>query len=679
MGMFDDLIPAGKSPSGMFDDLIPKAAPNAGRSRFDEVGAGEAALRGAGQGLTFNFGDELTGARAASGITSGNPLAQAVAPIVGAGRLGYEALAGEGDATKRYQEAVERERELTRAAKEQQPGAYTAGEIGGAVAIPAGGLLRAPTLFGRALRGAGVGAGFGALSGAGEGETLPDRAVKGATGGAVGAGVGAIAPPLVEGAVKLGSVAISKPANFMRSVINPQGTADRAVGRAFIESARADPQAVNRLTAADLGQGGPGVVMDVLGEPGRRLAKSASNISGEARHVLDDTLNPRFEEQVPRLAGWLRSTFHYPDVHAQEEAIKATAKTVNNPNYARARRDGIGGIWDQELAEISQAPPVQDAVKAAIKQTQTKSAPDVSQGLAAVTARWHSPKGGPTLEFWDLVKRQLDQEINVAKRAGRNEDVADLTSVKNTIVGKLDAAVPSYAMARQGAAYFFGAENALEAGQKYVTETFANPGTRRALAEMSPTERQLFQDGFVSRYIEVLSKIPDRANMVRRIHNNPADREKFTIVLGPQRANELEAMLRVENIMQQGLQAVQGNSTTAAQLLGAGLAGATGGGFLGFDPTASGVALAFATAGKKGIDQRVANRVAELLTSNDPAVLRRGAQMFASNKRLMDVLRSLDSGAAKVGGQQARLPAITAQSANRAEDDDPTVPRPVGQ
>ena len=158
--------------------------------------------------------------------------------------------------------------------------------------------------------------------------------------------------------------------------------------------------------------------------------------------------------------------------------------------------------------------------------------------------------------------------------------------------------------------------------------------------------------------------------------------EKIQIALGPQRAGELEAMLRVENIMQQGLRGVQGNSTTAAQIATLGLAGAAGGGAIGWDPTtagASGLGLALATAGKKGLDQRVANRIAQILTSNDPAVLRRGAQMFANNQRLMNVLRTLDSGAIRVGAQQIRFPIPQAAGIGRAEDEQPSVPGGIGQ
>ncbi len=52
--------------------------------------------------------------------------------------------------------------------------------------------------------------------------------------------------------------------------------------------------------------------------------------------------------------------------------------------------------------------------------------------------------------------------------------------------------------------------------------------------------------------------------------------EQIQIALGPQRATELESMLRVENVMNMARGAVQGNSTTARQLFEMGLAGGAG-------------------------------------------------------------------------------------------------------
>jgi hypothetical protein len=94
-------------------------------------------------------------------------------------------------------------------------------------------------------------------------------------------------------------------------------------------------------------------------------------------------------------------------------------------------------------------------------------------------------------------------------------------------------------------------------------QNFQNTAVRQQLGKMSPTERQLFQDGFVSRFIETLNKVGDRRSILNQIGDNPAAREKLNIVLGPQKATQLEAGMRAEGVMDLARKAVQGNSTTA--------------------------------------------------------------------------------------------------------------------
>ena len=655
---------------------------------------GTAALEGFLSGASANFRDEIYGASKASGLP--DILGGFRAPV-GAARLAYESFTGQpGEASKTYEEAVAEKRGQQKQAQEQFPGTYLAGNIGGALAMPAGIAVRGATLPVRMAQGAGVGAAYGALSGAGEGTNLPERGIGAASGGLIGGALGGISVPVVEaGARGLGAV-LAKPIETIRAGLNPAGAAERAIGRAAVEAQRADPGAINRLAPHELTGGGPEMVLDTLGQPGRNLARSARNISGEAADTLGIALNPRVNDQVPRVSGWMQATFHYPDAAAQARAIRQTAETVNTPAYARAMQDGAHGVWSQELQRIAGAPAIQQAARDAMPSLANRgisegfAAPrqmplqfDRQTGLASPSVLPNGNQRIPDLRFWDQVKRGLDREIGKYEAQGQSgaSKVDELTRLRTRLVDELDGLVPSYQTARAGAAHFFDAGDALQAGQNFVGRNFDNAETRRVLAGMNANERQLFQDGFVSRYVEMLRNLPDRADVTRAIYNSPNAREKIVIALGPQRARELEAMLRVENIMQQGLHAVQGNSTTAAQIIGAGLAGAGGGGLLGYDPSVSGLASALALAGKKGIDNRVATHIARMLTSHDPAVLANGARAVARNGNLMEILRTIDNGAARVSAQQgvARIPAGQSMGIGRANEEQPSVPGPIGQ
>jgi hypothetical protein len=645
-------------------------------------GAVDAGARGVAQGFTANFGDEIRGLVEASGANPDEPAS--VYKLI-SGALKY--WGGDADAKKAYETAVARERELTKAAEEQHPYVSLAGNVAGAVALPVGAAAGAATLPGRMAAGAGVGAALGGAAGAGEGSGAVDRISRGATGAAIGGALGGVAPAAIEGAIRGGRALAEPIANTYRGIRNVDDEAARRVVTSIQRDTGADPAAAARLTpgefAASAQSGGPATIMDIGGDTTRALARSAANTSPEGRAALGRTINDRFEGQTDRVTGWLRNTFHFPDAEAQSAALNQVSRTVNKPAYARAYHEGRAGVWDAELSELSQAPIVQDAVAAALKQAQNKSA---SGPLTQATLDRWSNGGKPTLEFWDLVKRQIDQEINVAKRAGKTEDVGTLTEVKNVIVSKLDAAVPSYSLARSGAAHFFGAQDALEAGQKFVSSGMSSADARRALAKMSPQERQLFQDGFVSEFIGTLEKVGDRRSILNKIAESPAAREKLNIALGRQRAEELEAGLRVEGIMDLARNAVQGNSTTARQLAELGLAGGaygfSGGGINPFtDPSAVlNAALVYGAArGRNVVNERLSRRVAEMLVSNDPQLLLRGIRTVARNQTLFNSLRSADRGLAKVGGNQAPVaPALQAAGVGRAEDQ-PDVPRPPGQ
>ena len=652
----------------------------------NDRGIVDATARGAAQGLTANFGDEIRGLVEASGANPDDP-ASVYSLLSGA--LKY--WSGDQEAKKRYEEAVARERGLNKAAETQHPYASTLGQIGGAVAVPIGAMGQAATLPGRIAAGAGVGAAFGGASGAGEGEGAIDRTSRAIVGAGVGGALGGAAPVAIEGIVRGARAAATPIANAVRGIRDVDSEAARRVVGAIQRDQGIDPGAASRLPpgefAASVRGGGPAAIMDIGGETTRALARSAANTSPEGRAVLGRAINDRYEGQADRVTGWLRNAFHFPDARAQQDALEQAARNANRPAYARAYQDGAGGLWDDALDQISQAPVVQDAIR---KATVTGANDAARRGFTPVrnpfvmnrqTGRMelradaNGTTAIPSLQFWDIVKRNLD---GVGTR-----DAQDFARV---LRDHLDTLVPSYQQARAGAAHFFGARDALEAGQNFVTAKMANADARRALAQMTPTERQLFQDGFVSRFIETLNEIGDRRSVLNKIASSPAARDKLNIALGRDRARELEAGLRVEGIMDLARNAVQGNSTTARQLAELGLAGgtygiSTGGNILSPNPTAlMNAAIVYGAArGKNAINERLARRVAEMLVSNDPRILLQGIRTITRNENLFNSLRIVDRGLARVGGEQSSgVPALQAAGIGRA-DNQPDVPRPPSQ
>lgn len=702
MPVFELQHPDGKTYEVDAPDMQAAAA---GMAEHRTSSATDAFGRGMMKGATFNFYDELTGLAKAGGLAEGDPdVAHAIKSLaVGS----YKKLRGDEDAQKNYDEQVARTRASSKQMQAEHPAATMAGEVTGAAALPVGGMLRAGTMPARMLRGAGLGAVTGAAAGAGEGEDPADRATRAGMGAVTGGAVGAVAPPVVEGLVQ-GARAVAAPVvNAVRGAFRPGDEAARRVVGAIERDITNDPAAAQRLTPQEFNAsrlqpgGGPATVMDMGGETTRALARSAANTSPEGRQTINTAIDQRFEGQTGRVSDWLRQTFHYPDAQAQQQAIEQTARTVNRAAYARAHRDpGAQAMWDEGFEQLMQAPVVQDAARGA---TRTGANQAATQGFTPVRNPFEFHDTGsltprytqriddqgrtilPNLGFWDHVKRNLDDQISKLQRSGENSAARDAQQLRTALVSHLDELVPTYQEARAGAAHFFGAENALEAGQNFVgaSSRYGIPAARDAMARMSAQERQLFQDGYVSRLVEKIEATGDRRNVVNQVMTSPAARAEIRLALGPGRSTELEAQLRVEGIMDLARRAVQGNSTTARQLAELGLAG--GGGALGIhggvtqDPREMTVAalMGALAMGGRHIDQRVARRVAEMLVSDDPGVLRRGVQVIARNNQFLNALRSADQRLARIGGQQStNIPVLQTRGSGRGDEQQPNVPRP---
>jgi len=604
-----------------------------------EVGGWHSALQGAGDSAALGFGDEIGAAMdlPVSSLFSGN---------VG----------------KAYDINLARRRQLLEQARTQQPGATLAGEIGGALLAPGLGVGTAAKGAGlgtRLLYGAGTGATQGALYGAGSGETLPERAAGAATGTIVGAGLGAAAPVAVRGAQAVGrgirdagSRVIAQP---FRGVVNPAKEAQRRIGLAH-RADRAVPQ--ERLTPADKvaarAAGQPILNVDRGGTATRALAESAANTSTAGRAALETALEPRAATTGARVTDFVQGLVGgRTSDEARQQLIKA-AEATNTPAYRVAfTRPAAQNVWDNELEILAGDPLVQSAIRQAAVTGRHEAA---MAGAGPIKSPFKiDPKTGgmtldpnvkPTLRFWDQVKKNLD-------RVGTRETRASAKVLRE----HLDTIVPEYNTARSGAFQFFKADNALEAGDEFVMSTLGNDVAKRELAKMTSAQRRLFEEGFSDRFVREVREKVDRPNLLNQTFlKSPAAKERIEMVLGKQRARELETFLRVEEYMNKAIGTIKGKSTTARQIAELGLAGGTAGAYGSYtgDWKSAGLLLsgALLRAGGQRIDKRVAQHVAEMLASSDPAVRTKGIKLVAKNDRFLDALRHLDTPVAKAAAQQ---------------------------
>jgi hypothetical protein len=291
------------------------------------------------------------------------------------------------------------------------------------------------------------------------------------------------------------------------------------------------------------------------------------------------------------------------------------------------------------------------------------------------------------LQFWDYVKRGIDDQIGPALRSGEKDKAAGLIQLKQKLLGELDTAAPSYAAARKTAFDAFGANNALEAGENFtrMAPTAKTADMKAALAQMTPAQQDIFGRGMASQMAQTALNANARRNVIG-MFNSPEMRERLQLGMGAQRANQVEAFLRNESLMDMARTAVGGNSTTLRQTsdalknsyMGALARGATGpvaGGVAGgaesyrrngLDPVAiakgvgygaaTGAALRYGAGRNSAIMEEIANQ----LTSRDPAVVSQATNRIAKSPALMNMLRQAEIGmassSARIGADQRPNP-----------------------
>lgn len=691
MGIFDDLVPGAPTdapgapdktlrltvspsnmtpaPGGHFDDLVPDIAmPRRGSAPSRPVeaapGAGAAAALGAGSGATANFLDELHGV--GSAIDAQPDWLGRFAPPVGIARLIAEGVSGSpGETTKAYQAGRDKVRQAIEAAQAEHPAAYRAGEVGGALAtLPLTGELNVARGMGigaRTARASATGAAYGGVSGAGEGEGAADTLAQGAKGAVVGAGAGLVAAPVIAGIANAGG----RVAQVVRGVVNPEAEAARRVGTALGTDSPgvAQPMAAAAHVIERGNTGGvPLVLADTGGETTRALARSSANTSPEGRQALQEATGPRFQNEADRFEQTIgnltgRGT---PDAVIARDQLEALARQQNRPAYARAYAAGDRPVISPELERLMGHPDVEDAMRSAVRNGKGYA---INEGHGGFNSRVEVTPDGrvnfgsgasgvptyPNVQYWDYVQRELSNAEGKAVRSGANTEATRIGGARRALNAELDNIVPQFGDARRGAATFFGADNALEAGQNFVRSTMENTEARQAMARMSPAERQLFSQGFASDLVKSVREVPmaDRATLISKAFlNSPASRERMEIALGPDGARRIETFLRLERMMDQTRFAVAGNSTTVRQLAEAGLAGGVGGGLMTGDMTGIGpgaIVGAIVRHGAGRINGNVATQVGRLLSSNDPDAIRQAAQLAVRNPALLDTIRRADA------------------------------------
>lgn len=606
-----------------------------------------------------------------NGISASVPFLQNITDAMGGGMA--QLLGGN------YGEYVNRQKQLRDSFASAAPVARVAGELGGTIAgmnaigatkLGAEALGMTGNLLPRATNSALSSAGYSMADSISRGETGTDVLANGAIGGLAGGII-----PFAGAGLRAAGRGLRD--NFLRPIAtlaNRENEVTKRLGGAILQD-QASGAVMDQATEAVAKRAGADVLnADKFGSAIRTLARTASNVSPEADNIFKDTTQNRFYTQGNRAVNFIRSLMGgaTDDLALQDQlrtAARATNKTAYDAAYAapNARRivsPRIGSLMaaDEFKAAMAKAEKTA-ATDAALSGRKAVRNPFVFDADGNVTGYRKFADGStaePSLEYWDIVQRELRKGGEAAMRSGGPEAARPYIQLRNELLKVLDSAVPQFKQARIGAAGFFGAEDAIEAGRKAVASTKQTAEIGRAVAAMTPAEKDAFAVGFSSEIIDAINATRDRVNVITTMFGSESARQRIAIALGPQRARELEAYVKMEQILDMLRTATQGNSTTAKQLIQAGLmgGGAGGMGYLasGGDLTTGFSAASIAILGRRGmqllgksVDDQVMKRVAEILASSDPALLQRAIQNASLSKQHMEaidaIMRGLAAGA----------------------------------
>lgn len=550
--------------TGQMEDMRSPINPN-----IPHIGGAKttAAALGGLQGLGFGFGDEAVAGASSIGQPPGT-----------------------------YDYNLARMREAERRAQNDNAGSYYAGLIPGAIASSlagwgaAGVEATAPSLMGTMARGAGMGAAEGALYGAGVGEGTKDRLSQAIRGGAAGATVGGLAPAAIAGGAKVlgagrdlvegGAAAVTGKAR--------QGAANRTLMATLKRSGHYLDDVANAVEAAAR-EGQPEFrTMDAMGKAGQRRASGIVRSGGDGAEELANFLEGRQLDQPSRLGGFVNDAFNGNQVSdgvpmvpgsvqdvlgrkatakQTEAALKAARSKVANEAYDAARKSadpvdirGALATIDDKIGGMQGSGIKGDGIDSKLASFRSRLAANAPEKSTI------GGGGNSAVELSDFdrvlgVKQDVQDAIEVARRAGRGNEARELGKLSSQLDQALEAASPDYRAANDGFRKASRTIDAIETGKGMGRTSTRAQDNLDAFMAMTPEQQAAARVGYGDQAItKIEGATAPTANRAKMFTSPKAMQEADVIANNPQLFMN---RIRRENAMWETQNRALGGSRTA--------------------------------------------------------------------------------------------------------------------
>tara|TARA_R110000824_G_scaffold164443_1_gene340671 strand:- start:296 stop:2251 length:1956 start_codon:yes stop_codon:yes gene_type:complete len=545
---------------------IAEAEAERDRLRLENMSALGATFNSLGQGLTFGFSDEL-----AAGIAS-----TFMAPF------------SDENFDEIYERQVEQERGLIKAGQEKYPWLSVGAEIAGG--IPTGlGFYKAGTAIlknaPRLARLMGIGAVEGGIYGAGVAEE------GGTEEGAIrGAGFGAALGPVGAGVAHVGGRAIDrfiKPL-FRRFTETPKGEARRIFQKA-LDRDDMTPAQVQR----ELDELGPdAVIADIRGNV-QGLARTVAQEPGKPRVIGERLLHNRQRSQQQRVlesagvdpndVGTFRMNVTQLINNRRTQAAthyQEAYETVLDPTNIRTivvrGSDGSEQEIKTSLNELLEVIPKSFINKAKnlmrgdtdLLESIRRKFPDTAEGRADAMKQFQNPDTN-SFQFYDYLKRALDERIGLKIRHGAAEEVRNLMGQKNRLLSYLDEASPAYREARETYAGEANLRSAVEYGRSLMNNKVDLAEAQLAFEAMSAGERKFLRQGIIRGLVDRLENTKEMSNFASSLVDTKRMRELLGYAFPDQDSfNRFMTNMIAENRYSYSRNYILGGSQTAPRLAG---------------------------------------------------------------------------------------------------------------
>lgn len=265
--------------------------------------------------------------------------------------------------------------------------------------------------------------------------------------------------------------------------------------------------------AQRLNELGPDAMLaDVGGENLRALARSTASLPGPGKEIAASSLTARQAGQSGRVSSQISKSIGAGELFYQNVDDLIAARTKNVPRIYKKTVNPKNIIPEEKFRPIAEDADLMDLIR------KVKSKP--FQGLADLPEN--------SMPVLDATKKHLDDMINVAKRAGENNNVRVLTGVKNKILDIADDAFPSYKAARDAFAGPTQLIDMLEQGRKFLKGDAEM--TAKAISKLSDSERDFLLIGVARELRDLVLNTPDTADSVKKLMNTPLIRDKLKVV-----------------------------------------------------------------------------------------------------------------------------------------------------